>query len=83
MARPKGRKTETLRVSDASMNVSDVVTRPLRGGERVIEMKTGAPVGAQAGFPVTGDTGLLSTGHGRTVPIVTAGWFLRESELLT
>lgn len=38
--------TETISVSEARKNFSDVVTRPLRGEGRVIVEKSGTPVGA-------------------------------------
>jgi len=40
------RKTETMSISDARKNFSEVVTRPLRGEGRVIVEKSGTPVGA-------------------------------------
>ena len=46
MTRPKQRTTETMSVSEARKNFSDVVTRSMRGEGRVIVEKSGTPVGA-------------------------------------
>lgn len=46
MAFRKQRTTQTMSVSEARRQFSDVVTRPLRGEGRVIVEKSGTPVGA-------------------------------------
>jgi prevent-host-death family protein len=46
MPLPNKRTTETMSISEARRNFSEVVTRPLRGEGRVIVAKSGTPVGA-------------------------------------